>query len=355
LASGFLYLLFWPIPFKPAAFALAPAAPPVGKFAPNTALAGAQPFGDSGSTGPEAIAFDAEGRLYCGARNGDIVRFAPDGGGRERFANTGGRPLGVEFDRAGSLIVADMTAGLLSIDQAGHVTALAREAGGRPILFANDLAIAGDGTILFTDSSIYRELRMSRLDGRPHGRLLAYDPHDHTIRVLLEDLYLANGVTLGPDESFVLIAETLTCRITRYWLAGPKKGGREVFVDSLPGLPDNITWNGKDIYWLALFSMRDAEFDKAYASPLMRSILLRIPPSWDWLQLPAPNGYVLGLDVDGNVVQNLQDPTGKTVAGVTSVVEHNGYLYLGTAGNRPIRTLPAPSAASPTAIAPGAR
>jgi len=34
--------------------------------------------------------------------------------------------------------------------------------------------------------------------------LLAYDPRTRTTQVLVNGLYAANGVTLGPDDSYVL-------------------------------------------------------------------------------------------------------------------------------------------------------
>ncbi|HEX6303897.1 MAG TPA: hypothetical protein VFZ76_06890 [Anaerolineales bacterium] len=57
--------------------------------------------------------------------------------------------------------------------------------------------------------------------------------------------------------------------------------------------------------------------------PLVRKMLFRLPASW----LPAPKKYglVLGLDLDGNVVSNLQDPSG-TYAYITTDKEHGGYL-----------------------------
>ena len=56
---------------------------------------------------------------------------------------------------------------------------------------------------------------------------------------------------------------------------------------------------------------------------------------------PAPTrqGYVLGLDLDGNVMYNYQDATGKIYAEVTSVIEHNGAIYLGSIGEDSIGRL----------------
>jgi strictosidine synthase len=50
---------------------------------------------------------------------------------------------------------------------------------------------------------------------------------------------------------------------------------------------------------------------------------------------------VLGIDQDGNVVHNLQDPAASFTQ-VTSVQEHEGMLYLGSLVEDAIGRLPAP-------------
>ena len=45
---------------------------------------------------------------------------------------------------------------------------------------------------------------------------------------------------------------------------------------------------------------------------------------------PEPYGLVLALDEDGEIIESLHDPTGEHFSPVTSVEEHQGYLYLGS-------------------------
>ena len=59
------------------------------------------PFG----VGPEDIAVDSNGYKYTGLRDGTITRFKDDLD-FEIFANTGGKPLGMEFDENGIFWVA---------------------------------------------------------------------------------------------------------------------------------------------------------------------------------------------------------------------------------------------------------
>jgi hypothetical protein len=55
-----------------------------------------------------------------------------------------------------------------------------------------------------------------------------------------------------------------------------------------------------------------------------------------------PYGLVLGIDLDGNVVANLQDPSGTHASYVTGVKEHQGMLFLGTIGEDSIKRIPVP-------------
>ena len=114
----------------------------------------------------------------------------------------------------------------------------------------------------------------------------------------------------------------------RYWLTGPKKGLPDVFIDNLPGFPDGILSNGKDKFWLALPTPRDSNLDVTLPYPFLRKVIMRLPESWQ----PAPKRYcfVLGLDLNGNVIDNLQDPSGKTFGFITNVVEQDGKLYFGS-------------------------
>ncbi len=346
LVAGFiLYLLFWPVSIQPVAFILPEAPPLTGIYQPNDRLKKVERLGEGIGFGPEDTAFDAQGRIYTGMEDGNIIRLEREASKPEIVANTKGRPLGMAFDAAGNLIVADAYKGLLSLAQDGTITVLADEAEGKPILYADDLDIASDGMIYFSDASIYPltdKLVTELMDGRPHGRLLAYDPKNKTTRVLLDGLYFANGVALSPDESFVLISESFAFRITRYWLTGKNQGQTDFFIENLPAVPDNISHNGRDTYWLALVSQRIPHLEMLMAHPFLRKVLMRLPSSWKPTPTPTRYGLVLGLNQAGKVVYNLQEPTGKFVSVVTSVKEHDGMLYLGTIGDNAIKRLAVP-------------
>ena len=149
-------------------------------------------------------------------------------------------------------------------------------------------------------------------------------------------------MALAPDESFLLINETTMYRVIRYWFAGAKAGQVDIFIDNLPGFPDNITFNGVDTYWLALAAgPKNREVrDNMLPKPFMRKIMMRFP-KFMWPPFPE-EGYILGLDLNGTVKYNLQDPDGEFYPNTTSAIEANGMLYLGSHVNSGIGRIPIP-------------
>jgi len=340
LAATLAYLFFAPVPIAPAAWT-PPAAPAlVGPYEQNSRLAPVERLSLGQGHAPEDVAIDSDGRIHGGLEDGRIVQLQPDGKQPRVFANTYGRPLGLVFDREGNLIVADAIKGLLSISKTGEVKLLTDQADGVKFGCLNDLDVAADGTIYFTEAS--NKFPMSQhvndlLEHQPNGRLLAWDPKTQQTRTLLRDIYFANGVAVSPDQTFVLVCETGMYRVRRVWLSGPKQGQSDVFIDNLPGFPDGISAiagdkssDRKDKFWLALVTPRQALFDRLLPHPFLRKVVYRLPKS---LQ-PAPQRYsfVLALDAQGHVIDNLQNGASDCYSQIANVVEHNGALYFGSIG-----------------------
>lgn len=330
LALGFV--AFVPSPINAKAWS-APTALPleVDRLLANRELVSALP------DGPEDITFDAQGRLYTGDEAGNIYQITLQQGEPAEaivYANTGGRPNGLAFDASGTLFVADLQRGLLRVDVDGSITVLADEAGGEPLGLANELAVAADGTIYFSDTSTFEgNSFLELLEGRPYGRLLRYQPQTGQVDVLLENLYFANGVVLSPDEDFVLVAESYRYQITRYWLEGENAGTVDLFVENLPGFPDNLSRDSDGNYWVALFAPRVAFIDQIHAQPFLANQLAKLPEGLlNMMSTPPRYGLVAQLDAAGHLLHTLHDPQGD-VFGVTTAVVQDGYLYLGTPAN----------------------
>ena len=331
IAAALIYLLVAPVGIDPVAWQ--PPAPPefTGQYQQNNKLASTTRIHLGDGFAPEDVAIDSAGRVYGGFADGRIIQVQPDGTGPRLFANTHGRPLGLAFDTAGNLIVADAAKGLLSVNPRGEITTLVTTFEGASFGCLNDLDLSADGTIYFTEASNkfpMTQFTADILEHRPNGRLLAYDPKTGQTRMVLQGLHFANGVAVGPDGSFVLVAETGKYRVMRVWLTGERAGRSEVFIDNLPGFPDGLSFNGRDKFWLALVAPRSKVLDTLLPYPFLRKVVYRLPK---FLQ-PAPQHYsfVVGLDADGRVVENLQDPSPNCYAEIANVLEHEGALYFGS-------------------------
>lgn len=326
------YLLAWPVSITPLAWTPPPAPSlETGFYAVNDKLRGVERLLAGAVSGPEAVAVNDTGQMISGLADGRIITADGDGSGCRVLAQTGGRPLGLAPLGDGRLVVADAMRGLLEVSADGAIKVLATEAEGIRIGFADDLDVDQAGRVYFSDASWkfgYGKHLDDLLEHGAHGRLLRYDPADGAAFVLLANLHFANGVALGPDDGFVLVSQSTEYRITRFWLKGERAGQSENFADNLPGIPDNISFNGTDRFWVALFAPRSAALDALLPHPFLRKIVARLPAA---LQVqPKHRAFLLGLDLDGKVVEQYQFADGAAFAPITHVEESGGYLYLGS-------------------------
>ena len=300
--------------------------------------------------GPEDVILDAAGNLYCGNRDGRILRIAAPGYSTvEVLAKIGGRPLGLAFDREGRLVTCVAGMGLLRVSMDGATELLTDQTArslfsvqdDTTIRMADDLDIGPDGTIYFTDATKRYDIEnwgMDLLEGRPNGRLLSYDPKSRKTRTVCDNLVFPNGVCLTHDGRHLLVASTWNCSILIFDLADLPAGPR-VFVRGLPGYPDNINRASGGGYWIALAGMRNPVFDQAMKYPdLRRRMTRRVPPT-NWLFGNLNIGGVLKIDGSGRIVDALWDAPDGPLYMITSMREHEGFLYLGGVTNNKIGRL----------------
>lgn len=309
-----------------------------GTLAPNDAMKSAELLLEGVGVGPEDIAVGVDGWFYTGYRDGRIVRFRESGEHAE-FANTGGYPLGMHVDENNHLIVADAERGLLSIAQSGAVEVLADSVDGEKFTFLDGLDIAPDGTIWFTDASSrfgHDEVVNIFLEGRATGRLLSFDPHTREVTVHLDNLYFANGVAVDPLQRFVLVSETSAYRVRRLWLKGSDAGESDLFLDQLPGIPDNISVDEDGFFWIGFASVRSGDLDKLGDKPMIRRLLAGLPTE---LWAPEPGyAFVVAYDVRGNVMQNLQQANSAFVR-TTGAVRVGKQVFITSLGTDAIGVL----------------
>lgn len=281
--------------------------------------------------GAEDVVLTDAGLVYTGTEDGSVFRVRPDGSRIDRVGHTGGRPLGLELLPDGRLLVADARRGLLALDpENGSVEDLVTVVNGQRMQFCNNAAVADNGDIWFSDSSLLYGIEHWKKDfveDTRTGRLLVRRA-DGTVEVVLEGLAFANGVALAADGSYVAVAETGGRDVVRHWLSGERAGQRDLLVDDLPGYPDNIARGSDGLVWVTIASPVDPVVELLRKAPVaIRKQVTRIP---ERLQpKPRRTVRVMAFDDGGRTVHDIEgDATSYHMA--TGVREYDGKVWLGS-------------------------
>ncbi|MFT4278279.1 MAG: SMP-30/gluconolactonase/LRE family protein [Rhodopseudomonas sp.] len=319
-----------------------------GPFEQNDKLRDVSLIGLGRIEAPEDVILDRHDNLYAGSRHGDIMKFyAPDYERMEVFAHIGGQPLGMAFDRNDNLYCCIGGMGLYRIAPDGKVEKATDETNrslwsvndDSRLRLADDLDIADDGRIFFSEATVRYEMDEWPVDGleaRGNGRIICYDPNSNTTRTVLRGLKFPNGIAIASDRQSILFAETFGCSIKRYWFDGPKSGKVEVVMDNLPGYPDNINLASDGNYWLALVGMRSPALDLAWRMPDFRRRMGKRLPVDEWLFPNINTGCVVKFNEQGQILESFWDLGGVNHPMITSMREHRGHLYLGGIANNRI-------------------
>lgn len=283
--------------------------------------------------GAEDVLIGHEGTAYTGTVDGSVFAVSADGALIRRIGNTGGRPLGLEWLPEGRILVCDAHRGLLTMRlEDGEIEVLADSVGRRRMRFCNNAAVTGDGTIWFTDSSLtwgIEDWKSDLIEDTRSGRLLRLGLGEREPEVVLDGLCFANGVARAADDSFVVVAETGTRRLTRVWVSGERAGASEIFVDDLPAHPDNIALGSDGLIWVTYASPTDGAltFLQTKAKPWVKTAVLHAPEALK--PRPKRTARVAAYDDEGQLVRDIGcDATHWHMA--TGVREHEGRVWLGS-------------------------
>eukprot|EP01135_Chromosphaera_perkinsii_P001603 Nk52_evm73s207 gene=Nk52_evmTU73s207 len=293
---------------------------------------------------PESIAVDSKGNVVFSSAGSGILSF-DKGNNVVEYAFYGpNRPLGIAFDQYGNLFVCDAHIGLLKISNTTkEVVILATKTeDGQNIHYANDLAVASNGKVYFSDASEFRpRLKHDRvtydtfegavlegLSGRESGRLLEYDPVTRKTRVLVKDVNFGNGVAISRDESFVLFADCFNRKVLKYWLKGKKANTLDTVVEGIPFYLDNFSRGESGNFYLALVSVTSPIVEFCQPYPYLKKLIAAAP---SFLQ-PKEKSHsaVMVFDSEGNVKSTHHQQASGGLTSPTHAVERDGKLILGT-------------------------
>lgn len=326
-----------------------------GVLQPNTKLRQAERLFENQLNGPESMVNigdvmftgTADGRVVK-LENGEVETIARFGSGPCKTRDdepTCGRPLGIRAGPNGTLFVADAYKGLFEVDPRKRAVKLLLSSEtpieGKKMSFVNDLTITRDGRkIYFTDSSSKwqrRDYLFLVMEGTDDGRLLEYDTETKEVKVLLDQLRFPNGVQLSPEEDFVLVAETTMARIRRVYVSGLMKGGADMFVENMPGFPDNIRPSSSGGYWVAAATIRAnpgfSMLDFLAEKPFIKRMIFKLFSQETVMKFVPRYSLVLEVSDSGAFRRSLHDPDGLVVTYVSEAHEHDGHLYLGSFGS----------------------
>lgn len=308
---------------------------PTSYLTPNNLLQKVEKLGEGRLVGPEDVVASQDGTLYTATRDGWIRRMHPNRSWEDWVMVGGEAVLGMTEAKDGTLIVCDVDKGLLKVGDEG-VTILASVADdGSPIRFADDAIEASDGTVYFSDASDKFGLHdwfLDVLEAKPHGRLLKYDPSTKKTSVVISGLGFANGVALSADQDYLVVCETWRFRCLKYWLKGEMEGKSEVFVDSLPGGPDNINLAPDGSFWIALLELRSGGLNLIHGSALAKRAMAAFPELLEFIRPVKRRAMAVNVAADGTIRRALDDSDGSVMSFVTSALEFDGHLYLGSLG-----------------------
>ncbi|XP_059150785.1 adipocyte plasma membrane-associated protein-like [Physella acuta] len=347
-------IYFMPSPIDPVPVELGGPLPDlVGPLEVNTHLQKIRKLFQGQLLGPESFAAGHDGSIYTGTGDGKIWRIKDDqltligrtgidhpDCGSYQLEPQCGRPKGLKMDAAGRLIVADSYMGILQLDVVtGQVQVLVDSFNGSRFRFLNGLDIGPDGTIYFTDSSTKwerRDYRYEVIETNRLGRVLALDPGSRAARLVQDGLYLANGVCVSLDGTYLLVAEMSISAITKIHLSGPRVGQREPLVTNLPGYPDNLKRNSRGFYYVGMGSVRFkgssliGSFLDLVAPypPIKRLVTKIIPASFFDVFLPR-HALMLEIDDQGHIVTSHHDPGGHVISALSEAFAHGDQVYIG--------------------------
>lgn len=209
--------------------------------------------------------------------------------------------------------------------------------GGRALAFCNDIEVSEDGQrIYFSEPFSYGHASMGggtvgeAITLANNGRLWRHDLASGETRLIAEGYNFIDGVLydLHPGQSrekSMLVSQTASFKLTRFFLAGPKAGTAQIVIEGLPGMADGIDRDENGIIWSGLIKMRSPASDWIHAHPWIKPLLLRLP--YGMMPVTRETG-VMAFSADGATPLYYAQYKGPLLSSVASALPGPGGLYI---------------------------
>lgn len=195
--------------------------------------------------------------LVCDLAGDTVYTFNPGDGKADRKPGAGvdtlrkpsGRAAGAALDKEGRLLFTQFDGKLTRLDKDGKLTVLAEKFEGKSFNMLNDLTVAADGTVYFTDFGASKEA-----DHLEHSGVYRLTP-DGQVALTVKDVASPNGVALSNDNKTLYVALYGDAKIMAYDLADGAASNPRVFAEiSDPAAkgrssPDGLKVDAKGNVW----------------------------------------------------------------------------------------------------------
>ncbi|MCF4128219.1 SMP-30/gluconolactonase/LRE family protein [Methylobacterium sp. SyP6R] len=198
---------------------------------------------------------DGRTLLWSDIPNNRILRFDEETGAVSAFRKPSNFANGNTRDRQGRLVTCEHGGRRVTrTEYDGSITVLADAYEGKRLNSPNDVVVASDGAVWFTDPpfGILGNYEGERAEPELPQNVYRLDPVTGLLTAAATDLAGPNGLCFSPDESILYLVESRAQpnrRILAFDVSGGRLSNQRVHIDAGPGTPDGFRCDTDGNLW----------------------------------------------------------------------------------------------------------
>ncbi len=189
--------------------------------------------------------------------NNRMLRWLEEDGHVSVFRSPSNFANGNTRDRQGRLVTCEhQTRRVTRTEHDGTITVLADRFQGKRLNAPNDVVVARDGAVWFSDPTygISNNYEGDKQDSEQPTRVYRIDPASGAVAVAAEDMVQPNGLAFSPDESLLYIVDSGAAALRVYPVGADARLGKgKVFAkDFAPGITDGVRLDTEGHVWCSM-------------------------------------------------------------------------------------------------------